>query len=961
MKASAIAIAASLALGIAAGAASDLSGRVLFTTIAVPGATVTATRGTQKLVTLSDEDGAFHFTGLGDGPWMLRVEMRGFAPDTREITLPLATPPITITLTLRPYAEIASTPATPGPATTAAAGTPQAGAEPPPEPPDILNGSVVNGAASIFAQPRAFGNNRPPVGARYSGAVTSVLGNSAWNAPPYSFGSSTTPAPSYGDVQLGFTLAGPFKIPGLVRNGPQTGITFQHRLSHNTITQSALMPTAAERAGDFSQSAATIRDPRTGRPFDGNAIPADRISPQAAALIAYYPLPTGVTPQGANFEAPVVTATTQDSVQVGTSKNLTNRTQIAGTFAYQRTVADTVSLFGFTDQSRLASLNASVTWAHRFSQRLSTRATYRFSRSTTDVTPFFAGRVNVSGDAGITGNNQDPANWGPPTLAFPDIADLRDADYQRTAAAAHTAGAEATLRRGRHALTFGGDVRRNGVDVSSQPDPRGTLAFTGAATGSALGDFLLGLPATSAIAYGTSVARLRGPGYDAYISDDFRPGAGLSLTLGVRWEYEAPYRELSEQLVNLAVTPGFSAVTPVVGASLLRPDKKGVQPRLAASWRPVPGSSLVIRGSYGLYRSLGVYEPLARLLAQQPPFSKAFSVRNSSLAPLTLADPFPASVPAASTFAVDPDFRPAFAHTWQVLAQRDLPGSLTVIASYDGTKGTHLMQAFLPNSFPAGTIDPCPACPSGFVYVTSNGTSLRNAAQLILRRRLHSGLTASVQYTLSKSTDDAATFSSRTIQPGSLGIAQNWLDLDAEYAPSSFDQRHLVTAQVEYTTGVGAAGGTLVDGVWGTLFKDWTMTAQLTSGSGFPVTPVSFLTVTGTGTVGVRPALTGAPVGPTAQGAYANPAAFATPEPGTWGDAGRNSIRGPAQFSFDASVARVFRMGGRWNLEWRLAATNVLNRVTVTTINRVVTSPQFGFPTSANPMRQLHTTFRLRF
>ena len=203
---------------------------------------------------------------------------------------------------------------------------------------------------------------------------------------------------------------------------------------------------------------------------------------------------------------------------------------------------------------------------------------------------------------------------------------------------------------------------------------------------------------------------------------------------------------------------------------------------------------------------------------------------------------------------MDPGFRSGDAQQWQVSVQHDLPASLTVLVSYDGAMGRHLMQAFLPNTYPAGAVNPCPSCPAGFVYVTSNGSSLRNTAQFTLRRRLHSGLTASVQYTLSKSTDDAATFSSRTIAPGSLAVAQNWLDLGAERGPSSFDERHVVTAQVQYTTGQGTAGGTLVDGVWGALFKDWTITSEFRRGSGLPFTPVWFAAVTGTGIVGVRPA-----------------------------------------------------------------------------------------------------------
>jgi hypothetical protein len=199
------------------------------------------------------------------------------------------------------------------------------------------------------------------------------------------------------------------------------------------------------------------------------------------------------------------------------------------------------------------------------------------------------------------------------------------------------------------------------------------------------------------------------------------------------------------------------------------------------------------------------------------------------------------------------------------------------------------------------------------------------------------------------------------VAPKTLAVAQDWLNLAAERAPSSFDQRHLLTATVQYTSGVGVTGGTLVDNAWGRLFKDWTIAAQLSAGSGFPFTPVFFAAVPGTGVVGVRPRLTGVPSDPVGSGSYANAAAYAAPLPAAWGDAGRNSIRGPAQFSLDASVARVFRLTGRIDAEWRVAAANLLNRVTFAAIETVVTSPQFGRPTFANPMRTLRMTLRLRF
>src|SRR5262249_5925017 len=126
-----------------------------------------------------------------------------------------------------------------------------------------------------------------------------------------------------------------------------------------------------------------------------------------------------------------------------------------------------------------------------------------------------------------------------------------------------------------------------------------------------------------------------------------------------------------------------------------------------------------------------------------------------------------------------------------------------------GAKGGHLIQKSLPNTFPDGAANPCITCPAGFVYVSSDGDSIRHATQIQLRRRLHNGFTASAQYTLSKSLDDAALGA-----PGQVGaaIAQDWLNLKAERALSNFDQRHLLNLQTQYTTGAGIAGGALLSG-----------------------------------------------------------------------------------------------------------------------------------------------------
>ena len=264
---------------------------------------------------------------------------------------------------------------------------------------------------------------------------------------------------------------------------------------------------------------------------------------------------------------------------------------------------------------------------------------------------------------------------------------------------------------------------------------------------------------------------------------------------------------------------------------------------------------------------------------------------------------------------------------------------------------------------------------------------------------MRSGFTASLLYTYSKSIDDDSvlggqgpvatttttgagagtssgmgTGAATQSAPPTPVIAQNWLDLSAERGLSTFDQRNLVNAQVQYTTGVGLGGGALLSGWRGKVLKRWTVLGQITAGSGLPETPVYLAAVPGTGVTGsIRPSLTGAPLYAAPAGLHLNPAAYKAPVAGGWGDAGRNSITGPAQFNFNASLARTFRLKDRYNLDVRVDSINLLNHVVFTSWNTTLNpssnpasssalnSPLFGLPEAANAMRSLQTTMRLRF
>jgi hypothetical protein len=796
------------------------------------------------------------------------------------------------------------------------------------------------------------------------------------------------------------------RIPHLVHNGPNVFVNYQWTRNRNASTQSALMPTAAERNGDFSQvltpfgKPVTAIDPSTVQPFAGNMIPASRFSRQALALLNLYPLPNFNGPGGYNYQAPLVGILHQDCLQSRVNEVVNRSNQIFGLFALQSTRRDTPNVFNFLDTGSALGLNAQVNWRHRFTSRFFGTFGFQFIRQSARTTPFFANRVggDIAGAAGITGNNQEPANWGPPGVNFASgIQPLSDATPSFTRNQTSAVSYTGLWNRGRHNLQFGGDFRRQEFNLLSQQDPRGTFGFTGVAAGYDFAGFLLGIPDTSSIAFGNADKYFRASNYDGYFTDDWRVAPNFTLNAGARWEYWSPITERYGRLVNLDIAPGFGAETPVLATnpiggltgqhypdSLMKPDKHAIQPRVAFSWRPFPASSMVVRGGYGVYYDTSVYFPIALQMAQQSPLSKSLTVANSAANPLTLADGFRASPDiTTNTFAVDPNFRIDYAQIWTASVQRDLPGSLVLIVSYLGTKGTRGMQEFLPNTYPAGAMNPCPACPSGFIYLTSNGNSTREAGTIQLRRRLRAGFTAELNYTFAKAIDDS-TLGGRNPSVPSLTagggaapaaqqtggsaaqsaplLAQNWLNLAAERGLSNFDQRHLVTLALQYTTGMGIGGGTLVGGWRGALFKEWTFLSQVTAGTGLPLTPVYVTTVAGTGITGsVRPEYTAAPLYAAPPGAYLNPAAYAAPPSGQWGNAGRNSITGPSQFSWNASLGRTFRMNDRLNLDVRLDSTNTLNHVTFPSWNTNVTSAQFGLPNATNAMRSVQTTVRLRF
>ncbi len=839
-----------------------------------------------------------------------------------------------------------------------------------------------------------FGNRRRTQPA-YQGSLFMNLNNSALNAAPFSLNGQTVRKPSYAQSSFGFNVGGPLRIPKLVTNDRYlVYFTYQGSRSRNPYSQVASVPTAAERAGDFSQAFTTrpvqIFDPIGGQPFAGNLIPATRFDSAAVGLLKYFPLPafSGIVQ---NYQMITSVPRSSDSFGVRFNLPLSRKDRLNFNQQYSRNDAQNQQLFGFRDHSSGYGLSGSAGWSHSFKPRFNSNLNFTFSRNIGKLAPYFAYTQNVAAQLGITGTSQDPINYGPPNLSFTNFGGLADGSASVNRNQTANVTESITLVHKKHNLTFGFGYRRMQQNALSYANSRGAFTFSGLltsgfdangqplpGTGFDFADFLLGLPQSSSLRIGNSNNYFRGWAANGFAQDDWRLRSNLSFNLGLRYEYFSPYTELQGHLANLDLSPGRDAVAVVTAGgtgpysgrypnSLINPDPNNFSPRMGFSWRPSTKHSRVIRGGYSIFFNGASYAQFASRMAAQPPFATTASLATSVDNPLTIQHGFPAvpSQTVTNTYAIDKNYKPAYAQTWTIALQQTLPHNLLVELEYLATKGTGLDITLQPNRAAPGS--PLTAQQrlqignaTGFTYEISQGNSVFHAGQVRITRRFARGMSANALYTFAKSIDNASSFGG-----GGGLIAQFPQNLALERGLSTFDQRHRLQAQYTVSSPVGVHG-LWRNGGWKTkALTGWTLNGGFNATSGTPLTARvqgNLSNTGGTAAFGTgRAEATGEDIN--AGGfPYFNLLAFTTPPSGQYGNAGRNTIPGLFQIGLNASLNRAFRLGEtRRQLQLRINANNALNHVTITNIGTTINAANYGLPTAASATRTVTLVLRLNF
>jgi len=841
----------------------------------------------------------------------------------------------------------------------------------------------------------SFGNRRKK--SIVQGSAYATLRNSAADASPYSLSGQPIDKPAYAYSRFGVSAGGPLRIPHVYqREGTFVYFSYSGNRSKNPYTAVTTLPSLLERSGDFSQSVTrmpvTIFDLQTGLPFPGNRIPVSRMNPASLGLLPLIPLPTlPGTVQNAHFLSS--TGSNSDAISARVNQVLTRRSRLTWSFNFQTRSGQSRQLYGFLDDTSGKGINTDLSWSKTINKRMVNQLKYSLNRNRSETTPYFAFKRNWAAELGINGTSQDPINWGPPNLSFTNFGGLHDAGpvLRRD----QSSGVEESLTwvRGKHNWTFGGSYHRNQINSRTDPNARGTFSFSGLltsgfdskgnplpGTGYDFADFLLGLPQSSSIRFGSTSTYFRESVFSAFGQNDWRIHPKLTLNLGVRYEYFSPYKEINKRMANLDIAKWFTGVAVVTPGGegpytgkfteyLVDPDKNNVGPRIGIAWKTPGKRPMTVRAGYGWYYNGSIYGNFATRLAQQPPFANTGTQSTSISRPLTLQNgiaPAP-NTKVTNTYAVSRYYEVGYAQTWNLAIQREFPRGVLVELGYLGTKGTHLDLQRLPNRAEPGS--PLTAEQRrlignavGFTFESSEANSFYNAAQVRLVRRFHKGVSANLLYTFSKSIDNASTFGG-----GGTVVAQFDKNLRLERGPSSFDQRHLLQAYYYLASPFGESGAAYIrtTGWKAKLLKDWSLSGGITLRSGTPFTARVLGNRADSGGSGVvgsgRAEATGQGIRD-GEGRFFNLAAFGLPPVGRYGNAGRNTVPGPMFAALNLSLGRSFRIreSRRW-VDLRVESTNFTNHVSFTSLATVVNSKSYGLPLAAAPMRTLTATLRVRF
>ncbi|HEV8042916.1 MAG TPA: carboxypeptidase-like regulatory domain-containing protein [Bryobacteraceae bacterium] len=797
----------------------------------------------------------------------------------------------------------------------------------------------------------------------------------------------------------------------------------------------AHIPTEAALTGDFSTLAGAgcqssgkaqqLVNPSNGAPFSANQIPQSLLNPVAVAIAQKY-LPIGsADPCGkVTFGIPV---TGDEDQYIGRVDWIENA---------KHTLYGRYFLVNFQNPPTFNGSNALTTTAPGNFERAQSATigdTYTFGPGT--LNSFHVSFNRIRDNRGPTSIPINPTALGVDMYsAVPNFLLLTVTNYFSTFCGTCAPGHfnnnsfqtadDVDVIRGRHQMAFGFNLIRVQNNTISGFDENGTFTWNGSFTGNGLADFMVGRMSDFQQTNPTP-DDLRQWVMSFYAQDSFRVSSRITLNYGLRWEptFADPDKYGRGDSINLAAfyAGQVSTVHPTAPAGLFFKGDPGIPaamwnghmanfaPRVGVVWSPhADGRDTLRAGGAILYDSTETW--FNERETTNPPFGNDIDVGSTG----TLTNPW-VGYPGGNPFPQHgnlffPKFgtyinmpinpKPTYVAQWNVTYQRQFAGNWLASASYLGNKTTHLWIS--QEVDPAEYLGTAACTIAGVSYSTCSTTKNTNQRRVLFQ----SNPTLGTYYASIDTMDDGAVahyeamllslqhrFGHNYVFVANYTDSYCLSDYDfgaalatptssqpfnrhADWGPCVFDTRH------NFNTSLVATSSWPGSNTWARrLLSNWVFAPLIHASSGQPlnVTTGKDQSLTGLNNdrpnqvlSNVYPANAGCTSAPCDQ--WLNPTAFVPNPIGTFGNVGRNEVRGPSTVNVDAALSRVFRFNERYKLEARAEAFNVINHTNFvgaispaglvqafTVMNTGLNSSSFGQAQSAFDPRILQFALKVYF
>jgi hypothetical protein len=798
--------------------------------------------------------------------------------------------------------------------------------------------------------------------------------------------------------QFGATLGGPVKLPKAVfgplgYDGADRSFFFtsyEALRERRGVTRGFIVPTAAQRAGDFA-GLPTVYDPANldaqgnRRAFTNNRIPDNRLSPIAKKILELYPLPNTFNDPARNYVRQFSRPTDSNQIHARGDHALTAQDQLMARYSWTESELGNPSINFLGDTQATRTKGVTAAWTRLLSSTTINEFRFGYNRYGFDFFPEGYGE-DLTARLGLPNQLLDPVLIRSPQIQVRNVAGVgigsaiplvrREQTYQWLDTLSFV--------RGRHSLKTGADVRYYRAYNFQNGNGGGVYSFTGAFTGvrgsqyaNGLADLLLGLPASQTLVVQRELnveergARLRNWRLSAFVQDDFQVSSRLTLNLGLRWERdgrwtEANYRFGAFDWKTGQVVYPRKAETPYTTFpypfrfedidSVKKPQNNAVAPRVGFAWRPFADNKTVVRAAYGIFWGQPIVNVLLNTL-NAVPTGRGYTqtLTSGTTTPQLQFGVFPPADPA-SFIARNPTFTAndrdtytnPYVQQWNFGVEREVVRDVALKVSYVGSKGADLERRYQGNpALPpaAGAINPRRLYPAfqGIQRQEASGISKYHSLQVTGEKRYSRGLLFLAGYTWAKSIDDSSSWTGIDGQESAL--AQDPSRLYLERGRSAFDLRHRFTFSFVYELPL-RFDHKFVNAVVG----GWQTSGIVTLQTGFPFTVTVSGDVPNAGTGNTRAKLVGeARLADPTIDQWFNRAAFAQPDAFTFGNAGRNILDAPGTRGFDASLMKVFRgFGEQHRVQFRAEFFNAFNHPNFGLPNAQVGNAAFGTIRSAD-------------